>query len=341
MTDTKREAAACSFACLSERRPDPAVLEGLQLCLREEYGGTYLDRRVYDRGWLAEQAASGALLCAVAFTPEGTAAACICLRENPPFYGVGDLCMHVVRRPFRGRGMGTPLVAWLMEQPEAGRYSAIGSHNATFHTISQRESYSCGLRPCGMLFNLYRSDGFAHSHDNVGCKLSYAVAAKPLLHEGVSLCMPEEHRPFLLGYYASVGVTVAELPPGEEPGGESEAEVLEDGAHDALLLRVNRCGGDLSRLAARLLERRGHPLRTVTACLDMTHPAAAWGCRALTGLGFCFTGVQPFCRGRHYLLLHHPLGVEIPFDEIQIEPHYEPMYRYVRAQFPQGEEKLR
>ena len=56
--------------------------------------------------------------------------------------------------------------------------------------MSQRESYACGLRPCGMLFGLYLSQGFVHSHTNVGDKLSYAVAAMPFDRREVCLCMP-------------------------------------------------------------------------------------------------------------------------------------------------------
>lgn len=317
----------------SDRTVDKTVLEGLQTCIREEYADTYIDRRVYDAAWLTEETAAGRLLTAVMFTRDGEAAACICLRENPPFYGVGDLCMHVVRKAHRGRGISTPLVAWIMALPEAGRFASIGSHNATFHTMSQRESYACGLRPCGMLFDLYLSRGFMHSHANVGQKLSYAVAAMPLRRQEVRLYMPEEHRAFAQTYYRSVGVPVSFL---EEtgPAPSSDLEVLEDPVHRTLMLNLQRCGADLeTRVSGLLSACAGRPLQTAGACLELTSPTAVWGYRVLTGLGFRFSGLQPFCREKQYLLLHHPMDVPIPFDQMLIDPAYQRMFDDIRASF--------
>ena len=327
------ETLECFFACASDRHPDRSVLEGLLVCIREEYGDTYIDKRVYDLDWLMAETVAGRLLTAVTLTESGETAACICLRENPPFYGVGDLCMHVVRKAYRGYGIGTPLVAWIMDTPETERFSAIGSHNATFHTMSQQESYACGLRPCGMLFDLYLSQGFVHSHANVGEKLSYAVATMPLDRREVRLCMPEEHKAFAAAYYREVGVPVRFLPE-EGPVSASDLTVLEDEAHHTLTLCLGSCGTDLEEQVSALLARcEGRPLQTAAACLELSSPSAAWGYRVLIGLGFRFSGLQPFCRGKQYLLMHHPMGVEIPFERMQIDPAYQAMFDYVGASF--------
>lgn len=336
---TTGELLECSFAGASDRNPDKAVLEGLLACIWEEYGDTYIDKRVYDLDWLMAETAAGHLLTAVAVTAGGEAAACICLRENTPFYGVGDLSIHVVRKAYRGYGLGTPLVAWIMDMPETKRFSAIGSHNATFHTMSQRESYSCGLRPCGMLFNLYLSRGFVHSHANIGEKLSYAVATMPLDRREVSLCPPEEHRAFVTDYYREVGVPVRLLT-AEGPARESGLDAWEDEAHRTLFLCLERCGSDLEEQVSALLKQYGEEaLQTATACLELSSPTAPWGYRVLTSLGFRFSGLQPFCRGKQYMLLHHPMGLEIPFERLCIDPAYEAMFRSVRAAFEEGEKR--
>lgn len=323
----------CSFSSASDKHPDQAVLEYLLICIREEYGDTYIDKRVYDLDWLMAETAAGRLLTAVTVTSAGDPAACICLRENPPFYGVGDLCMHVVRKAYRGYGIGTPLVAWIIAMPEAKRFSAIGSHNATFHTMSQRESYSCGLRPCGMLFDLYISRGFVHSHPNVGEKLSYAVAAMPLDRQEVSLCMPEEHRGFAEAYYGSVGVPVRFITEAG-PAPVSALTALENETHCTLTLCLEGCGEDLkARVSELLASYSGRRLQTALVCLELSDPSAAWGYRVLTGLGFHFSGLQPFCRGKQYLLLHHPMEVEIPFDQMQIDPAYQAMFDDVLVSF--------
>jgi hypothetical protein len=227
-------------------------------------------------------------------------------------------------------------VDWICHRPEISRFSAIGSHNATFHTLSQQESYACGLRPCGMLLNLYLSRGFVHSHTNIGEKLSYLVATMPLDRGEVALYSPTELRNFIEAYYQSVDVPVRFLPEGEAPP-ESTLEALQDENHHTLTLLLNICGQDLKARAAALLEQyRNLPLQTATACLDLTHPSAPWGYRILTGLGFRFSGLQPFCRQRQYLLLHHPFRLALPFDQMCVATTYEGVFREIQNSFETG-----
>ncbi|MBQ2830715.1 MAG: GNAT family N-acetyltransferase [Oscillospiraceae bacterium] len=323
------ERLRCTFVLACQSASNDAVADGLIECLREEYGETYVDKRVYDRAWIAQEVAAGRLLIAAALDESGTAAAYICLRENPPFYGVGDLCMHVVRKRFRGFGIAAPLVSWIIEQPEADCFSAIGSHNATFHTISQRTSYICGLRPCGMEFGLYKSEGFIHSHENIGAKMSYAIAAMPRGRQTVSLCPVEGYGDFLEEYYKSVDTPIQWITPAP-CAAKSEVDAMQDTAHSALLLYTQRCGADLGELVTSQIKRyESDPLQTLTACVELADPCAQWGCDVLERLGFFFCGVQPFCRGKNYLLFHHPMQVNIPFDALCIDGQYERMYRRV------------
>ncbi len=323
------ERLRCTFVLACRNTPNDAVLDGLIECLCEEYGKTYVDKRVYDRAWMAEEVEEGRLLIAAAFDESGTAAAYICLRENPPFYGVGDLCMHVVRKRFRGFGVAAPLVSWIIERPEADCFDAIGSHSATFHTISQRTSYLCGLRPCGMEFGLYKSKGFVHSHENIGAKMNYAIAAMPRRRDPVILCPVDAYSGFLEEYYREVGTPIHWVDPASFPE-KSEADAAQDASHSALLLCTRRCGADLEEIVTAQMKRyEKDPMQTVTACVELSDPCAQWGCTVLEKLGFFFCGVQPFCRGKNYLLFHHPMQTHIPFDALYIDEQYARMYRRV------------
>ena len=105
---------------------------------------------------------------------------------------------------------------------------------------------------------------------------------------------------------------------------------MQDTAHSALLLYTQRCGADLGELVTSQIKRyESDPLQTLTACVELADPCAQWGCDVLERLGFFFCGVQPFCRGKNYLLFHHPMQVNIPFDALCIDGQYERMYRRV------------
>lgn len=326
----------CTFRAATAGHPDRRVLEAMSFCMREEFGETYSDPRVYDVDALADMLKTGKLIACAAIREDGDPVAVISVKECPPFQGVGDLSMHVVRRPYRGFGVGTPLVQYIMDLPETKALSSVISHSATYHSIAQHESYRVGLRPCGALYSFHINALLKHSFRKVGEKQSFLVAsrAEKKRHAGV-IFPPPEHRAFLLDIYRSLGVgcTVGEAPlPPSEP---SVLSLQENALHRLLTAKIDRCGPDLARRAEECLSRResGSPLWTATFFLNLQDPAAPFGYQTLTGLGFRFAGLHPLCEEGEYLILHHPLGVEIPFPEFQVDEQYRPVCDYLRDHF--------
>lgn len=333
---TGAEPLRCTFETAARGRKNRQVMEALSLCMREEYGDTYSDTRVYDVDALERMAAEDRLITSAALREDGEPVAVINLKECPPFEGVGDLSMHVVRRPFRSYGVGTPLVRHIVNLPEADGLTAVVSHSATYHSIAQHESFRAGLRPCGALYGLHINALLSHSFEKVGVKQTFLVAACPKgKRQAGVLFLPEEHRDFAADCYRRMGVAfrmAEELPPLAE---SSRLQLSQDGTHQTLMGTVDVCGMDLKERVNPLLEYwRGRcPLETVTVFLNGTHPTAGRGYRLLRELGFRFAGIHPLCRNGEYVILHHPMGVAVPFEQMHVDDSYRTVFDYLKAHF--------
>ena len=326
----------CVFRSATAGCPDRQVLEAMSFCMGEEFGQTYSDPRVYDVDALVHMVKTGRLITCAAIREDGDPVAVISVKECPPFQGVGDLSMHVVRQPYRGFGVGTPLVQFIMDLPETKALSSVISHSATYHSISQHESYRVGLRPCGALYSFHINALLQHSFQKVGAKQSFLIAAKAEKKRHAGLIFPPpEHRDFILDVYRSLGVdcTVGEAP--LPPSGPTVLRLQEDALHQLLVGKLDRCGPDLAQLAEGYLNLResGSPLRTATLFLNLQDPAAPFGYQLLTGLGFRFSGLHPLCGEGEYLILHHPLEVQVPFPEFRVDDKYLPVFDYLRDHF--------
>ena len=312
------------------------MLEALALCMREEYQGTYSDPRVCDVGALTDMMREGRLITCAALREDGEPVAVINLKECPPMEGIGDLSMHVVRRPFRGYGVGTPLVQYIMQLPESRRLLGVVSHSATYHAIAQYESYRAGLRPCGALYSVHINELLTHSFEKVGVKQSFLVAACPQEKRDVgAIYVPEEHRGFVEDCYRRMDTACTLAEAALPPPARTLACAWQGGAHQTMTVRIDACGADLQGEMERWLvrARTGGPLQTVTCFLNCSSPSAPAGYRVLRALGFRFAGLHPFSRGGEYLLLHHPMEVAVEFEGMKVAAEYQAVFDYLRLHY--------
>ena len=326
----------CEFRTAVPGRIDRQVLEALSVCIREEYQDTYSDARLYDVDALVSMVEEEKLMTAAAIREDGEPVAVINLKECPPFDGVGDLSMHVVRRGFRGYGVGTPLVQYIVNLPETGRLTGMISHSATFHSISQHESFRVGLRPCGALYSQHDNALLSHSFDKVGVKQTFLVAARAgSKRDAGMLYLPREHRDFAADCYRSMDVTYCMAEQASCLAEDTQLQFWQDAHHQTLTIKADRCGKDLKEKVEELLRRweGSCPLETASIFLNCSDPSAQAGYRILRELGFRFAGLHPLCRSGEYLILHHPMKVEVPFDQMYVDDGYRVVFDYLRNHF--------
>jgi len=326
----------CTFRTAVPGRIDRQVLEALSLCIRDEYQNTYSDPRLYDVDALVRMVEEEKLMTAAAIREDGEPVAVINLKECPPFEGVGDLSMHVVRRGFRGYGVGTPLVQYIMGLPETGQLTGIVSHSATYHSIAQHESFRVGLRPCGALYGQHINALLSHSFEKVGVKQTFLVAAcnRGKTDAGV-LYLPEEHRSFAASCYRSMETECCIAEEASRLAPDTQLQAWQDERHQTLTGRVERCGADLKEKIEELLICWGDrcPLETATFFLNCNDPSAEAGYRVMRDLGFHFAGLHPLCLSGEYMILHHPMAVEVPFDRMHVDDSYRAVFDYLRNHF--------
>lgn len=326
----------CTFRTAVPGKIDREVLEALAFCIRDEYQDTYSDPRLYDVNTLVSMVEENKLMTAAAIREDGEPVAVINLKECPPFEGVGDLSMHVVRRKFRGYGIGTPLVQYIMGLPETGWLTGIVSHSATYHSIAQHESFWVGLRPCGALYSQHINALLSHSFEKVGVKQTFLVAActRGKLDAGV-LYLPREHRDFAASCYRSMEAACCIAEEGSCLADDTQLQFWQDEIHQTLMAQVNCCGEDLKEKVGSMLNVFGArcPLETATLFLNCSDPSAEAGYRILRDMGFRFAGFHPLCRSGEYMILHHPMQMEVPFDRMHVDDSYRAVYDYLRNHF--------
>ena len=116
--------------------------------------------------------------------------------------------MHVVRRKYRGFGIGTVLTCELLNRTDVKNYSSVATHSVTFHPMAQHQTLSCGLVACGFLFLVHSNDVLKHTFDVKGCKKqSFAVGIYPESKTNAgTLYPPKEHVEFIQKLYKRLDV---------------------------------------------------------------------------------------------------------------------------------------
>ena len=323
------EKLRCEFKIATADTPE--LLEGLQLCVRDEYGDTYPRSDVYDLPKLADKVRSGQLTVYLAINEDGDPVSSLALSPCGGLWDVPEMTMHVVRRQYRGFGIGTVLTCELLNLPNVKNYSAVATHAVTFHAMAQHQTLNCGFEPCGFLFLVHSNDVLKHTFDVKGCiKQSFAVAVYPESKQTAGeLFTPKEHQGFIQKRYDRLGVSYTL----SESNAVSDLTVMHtnfDEVHHALTAEIFSGGKDLDAWADAVLNKPHHPHQTINVLVDMNDPGAVYSYETLKRHGFFFTGVHPLCGNGEFLILHNPMNLEVPFEKLCIDEGYKEIFTYIR-----------
>lgn len=335
MVELTREKTGEKLKCeFKEVSPDaPEDILGFQACIRDEYGESYPRDYIYKAHELAEKIRQGEILCYLALSETKDPVASLALTPCGGLEMVPEMTMHVVRKAYRGFGVGTVFTKAVLDSPPIDEYNAVTVHSVTFHSIAQRQTISCGFIPTGFLLYVHSNNILKHSFDIKGCqKQSFAVAVLPKgKKDAGSLHFPPEHEAFIKGIYENLGVSFKQEN-GKKPEGETRYHQNQDETHLTKTVEVFKCGGDFKKLADTLLQKPHKVGQTINMLIDLNDPCVVYAYGLLKSRGFVFTGLHPLCGNGEFMIMHHPLGLSLPFDRLEIDGGYRQVYDYISSQ---------
>ncbi len=321
----------CEFRVIGSN--DLELLNAFQECVQEEYGGTYLRPEIYNAELLSKEIIQKKILCYLAISESGQAVSTLALTPYSGLDGVLEMGTHVVRKCYRGYGIGTVFTKALLELPETKQCCAVAAHSVTCHPLAQHQTISCGLIPTGFLFSLYSNEVLKPAYDEGGSeKQSIAVGIYPVgkRNAGV-LYVPSYHEDFIVEIYNNLGIDFS-VQIGVKPFGETIMRVSQDDVHYTKTIHIFHCGADLETLLEKELKMPHHHEQVINVLLDMNDSASAEGYGIIRDMGFIFTGVHPLCGNGEFIIMHNSMDIPIPFEQFVLDEGYKKLFDYVCEQ---------
>ncbi len=306
--------------------------DGFFACIDDFYHGGYPYEAYIDRENLRRLLDRGDIIITLAKTQEGrivgTSAA---LRMTGRFDGSVLLLLRCIVKDMRGRGVGGAQELFLLEQirlhfPEAlSLYADVMTHDS----VSQSTMLQKGFVFCGLRMALYKNDRIVPTLPyQDGTKMTQAIYCKNNRKtEKRTLFAPQEHRGALRAVYEALGVSV-NFCSDDEPGvGDASCETEICEPHKSAEVYVDR-HGDIARLIADVgaLLLSGY---TAVAYINMSLAGCTATYKALSDIGFYFSGVKPLSTGGEYLVLSHSRQCVLVLDDIKLPRETAPLYRTV------------
>lgn len=308
---------------------------GMIACIREEYGETYFRRKFYDPQYLRDEAGRGRILFLVAQTlPGNEIAGMMILKSFFPEESMCEIASQIFRKKYRGYGLAGVFFDYGLEILRSGIYSATYCLPVLFHDITQRLLYRRGLRAAGFLFNVFDMAGVTHSYPTGrNEKHSQGIQIMALdRRDAGTVYIPREHHRVCGEIYESLGVNfhLSDRASGAAP----ERTVMlcrNDDIQHSLEIRADVAGIDFGRQMCRLHSRYlSCGRQTFNVLLNCSHDSALYGCEILRDMGYFFAGLKPLCSGREYMVMHHPGGTKIYFEDYAVSGEFGKLLDYVR-----------
>lgn len=310
--------------------------EGMIACIRDEYGDTYFKRDFYDPAYLKKESEEGIITFLVAETEDDGIAGMLILKQFYPEETMCEIASQIFRKKYRGCGLAMPFFRYGMEILLSRSYSAAFCLPVLFHDVTQRLLYRLGLRAAGLILNVFDMAHITHSYDN-GRNTKHSqgiqIMAVGKKYTGV-LYLPREHQEFCRRIYESLAVSCCmaeENRRGDHLPPVSSIACRQDELQSSLELRIHRIGADLPERMEALQNR--YPLKGKQTCnvfLNIQDKNAVWAYRALTELGYFFTGLKPLCSRNEYMVLHHPGEVDIFFEDYVLSEEFREIVNYIK-----------
>ena len=304
-------------------------------CIEDFYGGGYPYKEYLDEEFLLEKCAAGEMTVLCGVTPEGEIISTSAVRKDEEFCGSALLMLRVVKKAYRGMGIGKAQEERLFRYAEGQEgicslYADVMTHNS----ISQGSLARRGFVFCGIRMMLYRNPvmvpGLMLPSEG---KMSQAVMCRRECREfDKALYCPSQHTGEVQRIYHELGVEcrmdqTLRLPVSEK----TQMGWKEEKEHNSYIWTVQKIGTDFpDRLSDRMGQIRRREDATVLCYLNLCDSSAVYGYEMLRKEGFFFTGLKPLQIKEEYMLLAYTGGQVIRYEDIHLHEDGERLLSYIR-----------
>lgn len=315
-------------------------------CIDDFYDGGYPYKEYLDEEFLLAKIAAGdmTVLCGTTLDGEIISTSALCM--SPEFKGSALLMLRVVKKAYRGMGIGTAQEDYLFRFAKEhttllSLYADVMTHNS----ISQRGLVNRGFVYCGIRMMLYRNPVMIPRLNLAkDGKVSQVIMCKSVCARSVGkIYCPVIHKEKVLRIYNELGVD-CQIDTGENQPKYQETRTSwhMDEVHHCAILTVHTVGKNFSKILSVNLEQVSQWENATVLCyLNLCDPAAISAYSVLKNKGFFFTGIKPLQALEEYMLLAYIGTQTIRYEDIHLHDLGKPLMSYIQNQ--QGikeEEKL-
>lgn len=324
-----------------------ADLEGLTDCIEDFYGKGYPYRQYLDGAFLEAEMRKGNLI--VVCGKVGSKVISISAIDfHTMFENSGLLLLRVVKRAYRGRGIGDRQQEVLLRMLEGKKqldslYADVMTHDC----ISQKSLIKEGFCICGVRLLLYENRIIVHDLGlSSGSKMSQAVMCRKENKQqaGLLFC-PLEHQDMVASLYAALGAEVRfaalEQRTAEQAGHGIEKTIRSiekticsietQSQHASTTILVTKAGPDLDAVLTETMAGKdsGH---TYLCYLNLLDERALEAYCILWKRRFFFTGVKPLNANGEFMILCKIGKNRINAEEIKLHEAGRELWEYIKAQ---------
>lgn len=321
--------------------------EGFRQCIADFYGDGYPYKEYLEEEFLLEKCASGEMTVLCGLTDQGEIISTSAVRMDEEFKGSALLMLRVVKKAYRGMGIGKAQeesLFWYAERREGvcSLYADVMTHNS----ISQGSLVRRGFVYCGLRLMLYRNPvmvpGLPLSRDG---KMSQAVMCRKGNKQSAEvLHCPSEQAGEVQRIYGELGVKCRIDTEYSSPVcKETVMAWKEEEEHHSYIVTVRKVGRDLSEMLARKMEQTGRQKDVTVLCyLNLRDPAAVYGYEGFRQAGFFFTGLKPLQEREEYMILAHTGKQKMRYGDIHLHEDGRRLFSYIKAQqgYPSEEKSI-
>jgi anti-sigma regulatory factor (Ser/Thr protein kinase)/GNAT superfamily N-acetyltransferase len=339
---------------LGPMRPEQAI--EVCRCIYDAYRYTYVNEHMYFPDRVVALNQSGAMVSAVACTPEGEVAGHAALVFPEDTREIADLAIVATKARFRGQSIARRLGEHLAQEALARGLHGMFIEEVTVHTFTQRFCHRLGFVDCGFLLAYSPATtsfkGIAEQIDGRGSVIIGFKHLRP--PDAAPVHAPARHREMIAELYGLLGtpptfaVEGIESPAAEDgdatglpaaAAAQTELNVSVNTRRSVATIRMPVYGADLVRRLRHELHRlKRQDVKVVDAFLNLRQPGTEAVAPLLEELGFLFTGILPGGPPGDWLVLQYFNGVVIDYDAIQVEEAVSRrLLDYIRANDPQSE----